>query len=142
MPLPHKLSVRHHLLHHPRETLLNLSSHHSPAVSCRLSAGTVSTAHLDVTAEEELTKEPPTALTKAFEGAYHSTDFSLQDGFYLLSYPGPGMPDPKVVEAADSSLDNILGLHTGGIPITMPTVLSVTPAVRAQQLAMLKAIYR
>ena len=38
------------------------------------------------------------------------------------------------------SLDNILVLLIGGIPIAMPTVLSVTLAVSAQQLAKHKAI--
>jgi magnesium-transporting ATPase (P-type) len=37
-------------------------------------------------------------------------------------------------------LDNILVLLIGGIPIAMPTVLSVTLAVGAQQLAKYKAI--
>ena len=39
-----------------------------------------------------------------------------------------------------SGLDNILVLLIGGIPIAMPTVLSVTLAVGAQQLAKYKAI--
>jgi H+-transporting ATPase len=39
-----------------------------------------------------------------------------------------------------SGLDNILVLLIGGIPIAMPTVLSVTLAVGAQQLASYKAI--
>jgi len=49
-------------------------------------------------------------------------------------------PDPHYGYTYRRGLDNILVLLIGGIPIAMPTVLSVTLAVGAQQLAKHKAI--
>ncbi|CAK5274886.1 unnamed protein product, partial [Mycena citricolor] len=50
------------------------------------------------------------------------------------------LPSGKRTEASRLGLNNILVLLIGGIPIAMPTVLSVTLAVGAQQLASYKAI--
>ncbi|KAJ7849979.1 dipeptidyl aminopeptidase [Mycena olivaceomarginata] len=63
---------------------------------------------LNPTAKEKPTIPPPTALTDASEGAYYSSDFSPQAGFYLLSYLGPGIPNQKVVKAADSAFEYVL----------------------------------
>ncbi|KAJ7272564.1 dipeptidyl aminopeptidase [Mycena haematopus] len=63
---------------------------------------------LNPTANEKPRITPPTALTDASEGAYYSADFSPQAGFYLLSYLGPGIPNQKVVEAADSTFEYVL----------------------------------
>ncbi|KAJ6581126.1 dipeptidyl aminopeptidase [Mycena capillaripes] len=63
---------------------------------------------LSLTPQEKPTITAPKALTDTSELAYFSADFSPQAGFYLLSYLGPGIPNQKVVKAADSEFEYVL----------------------------------
>jgi H+-transporting ATPase len=51
-----------------------------------------------------------------------------------------GAVDAGVVDAACAPLNNMLVLVVGGLPIAMPTILSVTMALGASALAKKKAI--
>ncbi|KAJ7643291.1 dipeptidyl aminopeptidase [Mycena polygramma] len=68
----------------------------------------VSLPSLSLTAQEKSTIMAPKALTDSSEPAYYAADFSPQAGFYLLSYMGPGIPNQKVVKAADSEFEYVL----------------------------------
>ncbi|KXN86209.1 putative dipeptidyl-aminopeptidase B [Leucoagaricus sp. SymC.cos] len=50
----------------------------------------------------------PTPLTDATKQAWHTSDFSPEAGFYVLSYQGPGVPWQKVVKADDARFDLVL----------------------------------
>ncbi|KAK7031462.1 dipeptidyl peptidase IV N-terminal region-domain-containing protein [Favolaschia claudopus] len=73
---------------------------------------------LNPIAKEKPKMQSPTALTDTSEAAYYSSDFSPQAGFHLLSYLGPGIPNQKVVKAADSAFEYVLTTNERLINVT------------------------